>query len=465
MKKRVIAVLMAASMIAAMAGCGSDASKTPDSAPAASEEESGQAVEAAAGDAAEAADSGEQITLRFSWWGGDERLQATLAVIEQFEALHPNVKIEPEYGSADGYADKLATQLAAGTEPDIMQIDPAYMSTFVTGNNDYFVDLLADGFDFSQFEENYISMRVNGRYDGKQLGIPTGISGPAFLLNQELVDAIGLDFSQLYTWDDMIEMGRRAHEYDESIYLLDANKEMIEAWVVNIYSAQLTGRTYIDDDTGELNQSLEDWTKIYELVAQLYENNVVPPASYIAAYSGDQLQTDPNWVNGKYVGMFCANSVITTMTAANPNCTSWSAGYLPVPEDAVIRGWKANCPQLLSVSARSAHVAEAEAFLDYFFNDPTAQETLGIVRSTPATSQGRAICEEKGILNPIVAQSADVLGDYTGIDSDKYSGTTEVQQIIRDQVEAIGFGVTTPEKAAEETISLLENYVDSLNIK
>ena len=34
------------------------------------------------------------ITLRFSWWGGDSRHQATMAVIEQYMELHPNVKIE-----------------------------------------------------------------------------------------------------------------------------------------------------------------------------------------------------------------------------------------------------------------------------------------------------------------------------------------------------------------------------------
>ena len=69
--------------------------------------------------------TGEDATLRFSWWGGDERLAATLAVIDAFEADYPNIKIEAEYGSSDGYHDKLATQLASGTAPDLIQIDPA----------------------------------------------------------------------------------------------------------------------------------------------------------------------------------------------------------------------------------------------------------------------------------------------------------------------------------------------------
>ena len=74
-----------------------------------------------------AASADETITLRFSWWGGDARHEATMKVIEQFEELHPNITIEPEYGSSDGYNDKLATQLAGGTAPDIIQIDPAFL--------------------------------------------------------------------------------------------------------------------------------------------------------------------------------------------------------------------------------------------------------------------------------------------------------------------------------------------------
>ena len=38
--------------------------------------------------------SQEQITLRFMWWGGDERNEATLAVIDQYQKLHPEIKIE-----------------------------------------------------------------------------------------------------------------------------------------------------------------------------------------------------------------------------------------------------------------------------------------------------------------------------------------------------------------------------------
>lgn len=36
---------------------------------------------------------------------------------------YPNIKVECEYGAWDGWAEKVATQLAAGTAPDLMQVN------------------------------------------------------------------------------------------------------------------------------------------------------------------------------------------------------------------------------------------------------------------------------------------------------------------------------------------------------
>ena len=64
----------------------------------------------------------EPVTLRFMWWGGDARATATLDVIEAFEAKYPWITIEAEYGSDEGYQEKLTTQLVSGTAADIIQM-------------------------------------------------------------------------------------------------------------------------------------------------------------------------------------------------------------------------------------------------------------------------------------------------------------------------------------------------------
>lgn len=408
------------------------------------------------------ADGGsEQITLRFSWWGGEERLAATLDVIKQFEELNPNIKIEPEYGSSDGYADKLATQLASGTAPDIIQIDPGLMPALVSDETNYFLDLNTSSFDFSNFDENYYKLRINGFYDGKQLGIPTGISGGAVLVNQGLADQIGIDFHTQYTWDDIFDWAKKVREYDDSMYLICSNKDYVANILANNYAKQLSGKTFINEETKEINLTTEQWQEVYTFVKRLYDEEVIAPASYSAAYSGDNMQSDPNWIAGKYVCSFTYMSTMETLAAANADA-EYTAGLFPLYQGSDVAAWNANCPQIIAINAKSKNPEAAVEFLDYFFNNEKAMETLGCTRSVPPTAKAREICTADGSLSKLLAEAADVAGSYSGMVDDKYFSAAEAKQILTDEVEAVGFGVATPESASEETISLLNNYISGI---
>ena len=442
MKKRFVSVALVAALAAGtLAGCGSSSS--------------GDNTQAAAGGetTGKGGSSDENITLRFAWWGGDERNEATLKVIEQFGAAHPNITIEAEYGGSDGYHDKLATQLASGTAADIVQVDPEVFPTYVS-TGDYFIDYKDYDMDLSNFDENYISLEINGRYDGKQLGLPTGISGSGMLVNKDLADAIGIDFSQPYTWSDLIDMGKKVREYDDSMYLLCANKEYLVNMVVFNYGKQLLGKTFFDADTKTLNLTEDDLKTVYEYVKQLYDEEVVAPASYQASYTGDNLQSDTNWIAGKYVAAPTYISTIDVMVAANPEA-NYMMGQLPVLDGATEKGWASNTPQVIAITKTCEHPEAAVEFMNYFYNDDTALETLGATRSVPPTEKARKICSDKGILSEITMEGADIAAAMGGTPNDKISSSQESKTILFDSVETIGYGASTPEEAAADTINLL----------
>ena len=126
---------------------------------------------------------------------------------------------------------------------------------------------------------------------------------------------------------------------------------------------------------------MEELTEVFAFVKRLFDEGVVAPVSYMAAYEGDNMQNDPNWVAGdKYVACLAYTSTCETLAAAAPNNT-FSAGKFPLTAGSDIAAWKSNCPQVLAVNAKSEHIAEAVAFLNYFYNDETAMATLGSVRS------------------------------------------------------------------------------------
>ena len=455
--KRFISLAMAVLLVMGLiTGCSSNSSKSDDQ--NSSETATQDTSNSTAGDTKTDVSSDEKINLRFAWWGGDERTAATLEVIKQFEELHPNITIEAEYGGSDGYHDKLSTQLASGTAADIIQVDPETFPSYVD-TADYFVNYMDYDFDLSNFDESYISLPINGRYDGKQLGLPSGIAGPMLLVNQDLASAIGIDFTSDYTWDDLLTWGKQVREYDDSMYLISTNKEYVTNLVVYNYLKQLTGTTIFDKANMKMNLTKEQLTEVYNYVQKLYDEGVCAPADYSASYSGDNLQSDPNWIAGKYVATFSYISTMDVMIAANPNA-NYSVGNLPVMEGAKDKGWTANCPQVFAVTKTSKNPEAAVAFMDYFFNNEKAMETLACTRSVPPTDKARQINTANGSLSSLAMEAANIASAMGGLTPDSIASSQEGKQIVTDAVEEIGYGANTPDDAADNTISLLTGLIN-----
>src|SRR5699024_10074463 len=98
------------------------------------------------------ADSGSAAgELRFTWWGNDVRNRLTDEAIQAYLASHEGVTITPEPGEWSSYWEKLGTQVAAGDEPDIIQMDEKYIREY--GDRGALLDLAEYGVDTSKFAE------------------------------------------------------------------------------------------------------------------------------------------------------------------------------------------------------------------------------------------------------------------------------------------------------------------------
>ena len=76
MKKKLFAVLMTMSMITSLAACGqTEKPTTSETPPASNSRQEDQPLSESSDEALSLSD--EKITLRFSWWGGDARHEAT----------------------------------------------------------------------------------------------------------------------------------------------------------------------------------------------------------------------------------------------------------------------------------------------------------------------------------------------------------------------------------------------------
>ena len=95
-----------------LAGCGTSA--TPG----------GGVSTAAAGDAFKKA------TLDFEWWTNPVRSAYTAKIIEDYTKAHSKITVNQAPGQWATYWTKLSTQVAGQTEPDIIQMDQAYIAEY-----------------------------------------------------------------------------------------------------------------------------------------------------------------------------------------------------------------------------------------------------------------------------------------------------------------------------------------------
>lgn len=446
-KKAVSLLLSAVIAGALLAGCGTSSEPAAGGNESINESDSNEQKQTT---------SDGQVTLRFSWWGGDERHEATLAVIEAFEKENPNIKIEAEYSSYDGYSEKKTTEFASGTAPDIFQIEtglgPEYYAQGVLYN------LSETSMDFSNFDADFLIQ--NGQFgSGGQYAVPTGMAGSAVIVNKTLADEIGIDFSEQYDWDKLLEWGKMVQDYDPECYLISANTSYAMPFLVRAWARQINGTAIIDDENMVLNMTEEQFLECFKFIRELYENNVCAPASYKAPF-GDQDQEDPNWIAGKYVCSLGYTSSTNVLSAANPD-VEYMAGNLPVMADAVSDGWDNNCPQFIGVYAKSEHPEEAAKFLDYFFDSEEAAKILGTVRSVPPTVMAQEICEKEGTLNPLTKQSVDVSRKYKGFSDSGKTTSSEVTAILCDAYENVSYGTKIPEEAAKEVVTLLNDFIEA----
>src|SRR5664279_4279410 len=102
------------------------------------------------------ADDTSPVTLRFAWWGNDVRNKNTAQVIADYMKLHPNVTITGEPGVWASYWDKLSTQVAGNSAPDIIQMDEQYIRDY--SKNGVLADLSKFPIDTSKFAKGLVCL-------------------------------------------------------------------------------------------------------------------------------------------------------------------------------------------------------------------------------------------------------------------------------------------------------------------
>ncbi|MBP3380957.1 MAG: carbohydrate ABC transporter substrate-binding protein [Ruminococcus sp.] len=402
----------------------------------------------------------DKCTLRFSWWGGDDRHQATLEAIDLWNQRHPEIEIVPEYGGWDGWTEKVSAQLSGGTEPDIMQINYDWLISFsADGKGFYDLELLSDRLDLSQFSDEMLAF---GRVNGVLNAVTVSVSGRGLFYNSETYRRIGAEYPE--TWSELIGLGERFSR--ENIYPLDLDIQSGgTAWYLAVvYIQQQTGREFMSLD-GELGFTEADIAAALEFYKKLEDNHVIRRIDVRTDEDGTAaLYQSPEFIDGHIAGVLEWGSSVGKYEMSLDEGVL-EAGPMLADDSGNDSGWMIKPSLMYAVSGKTQHPDEAAAFMDFLLNDGDAAEILGTTRGIPASRAAETRLEESGRLTGLAQENDSLLEQIDTVTISPYMELAKMKEFYNTAIEQVSYGEATAEEAAAEMYASITEYLERIKNK
>lgn len=250
MKKKIIALLLAATTALTMTACG--AAPSAPAAPAAPGDASAPAATEApaeANESAKAAPAGAQDLTFWTFQAAHQKFMEDAAA--RWNETYPDrpINFKAETLGYDDLHNNLMISLQTGTgAPDLVDIEISMYANFITGDEAN-IPLVPLNDIVEPDKENLIM----GRFDnyanhGNYYGVDYHVGATCLMYNKEIFEAAGVDINSIETWDDFKEAGKTIKEKTGK-YIMAC--ETTEHWT---YYPLITeqGSDFFDPKTGEV---------------------------------------------------------------------------------------------------------------------------------------------------------------------------------------------------------------------
>ena len=265
MKKKVLAALLCAAMVGTtLAGCGSSGS---DSGSDNSAKQTGKK---------EMDVEGDDVTTLNVWTFIENHQDFYTDMAEKWNEENPDRKVKLVLSNmAYDMHNKLSLALESGEgAPDVVDIELGKFPAFMTGN----IGLkdLTDA--IAPYKDNVVQSRLDlYSKDGKCYGLPTHVGTTVAFYNTEALEAAGIDYTTIKTWDDFKEAGIKYHDATGKTF---AAAETTAQWTLNLMLAQ-KGGSYLKED-GSLDVNNDKMVEVLQCMKDMQD------AGALATIAGGQ---------------------------------------------------------------------------------------------------------------------------------------------------------------------------------
>ncbi|MFF3946596.1 ABC transporter substrate-binding protein [Streptomyces sp. NPDC001902] len=339
---------------------------------------------------------GGTVTIRYSWWGAQDRAELIRKTIALFEKDHPHIKVKTDFAEYADFWSKFTTQAAGGNAPDVFQNSVAFLRKY--GEKDLLLDLntqvKAGNLSMDDFRAG---LEKAGEVDGKLLGVPVGGNTFALVYNPEAFERVGVTPAAGWTWDEFDAAVHKISAAEGDLYGASDNGGVM--YLYDLYLRQ-NGKAFFtaDNELGFTETDLRQWwgdhyadNKAGDLVPAKKSEQIKPKSSV----SGDLSAAEFTWDN--FIVRYAAE-------------TGTKLALAPVPTTDGTRTGQYISSLMLSGSARTRHPEEVAEFIDFMVHDPEVGKIMGYNRGVLPTNAQFDAYRPTGVDAQIAAYEKSVTG-------------------------------------------------------
>ena len=393
--------------------------------------------------------------LRMSWWGGDSRHLATQEALKTCGEKHGHT-IQPEFTGWSGHLEKVTTQIAGGTEADIMQINWPWLPLFSL-DGEGFADLrqFSDTIDLSQWTDAQLDAAT---MNGKLNGLPLSTTGRVFMFNKTTFEKAGLDVPQ--TWDDLIAAAPVLKEQlGENYYPYDA-ATLNAILTVSLIATQETGKDLIDPATNTVAWTEAELADAIGFYQNLVDQGVIRSWRDAAAEGNVALHENPRWASGEIAGSYEWDSTYFKYSDPLEEGQELVPVRLLTVEGAKTAGVYRKPSMVFSISKNSENQQAAAEILNCLLNEEEGITALGDTRGLPASNVAAQTLADAGLIDATLVDANRIVMDSEGPTVSPFNEHPEVRSVFQDNLELFAYGEISAEEAASEIITGINDALE-----
>jgi multiple sugar transport system substrate-binding protein len=399
-------------------------------------------------------DAGDDIVIRWAYWGGESRVRISQDAIDIYEEQNPGIQVNPEIsGGAGDHFVKVDTQLAGGSGPDIIQMG-GNIGDYVDRDallplNQYAGTLLdTDAIDDSAVQ--------SGTLNGNLYGVSTGVTMPALVYNRTLIESVGAPlpkasqsyeefYEYLVTLSDLLPEGVWPMQ---DIGALPTNSTPFGYW------SRYNGTPLYNAEENETELTPADATEYVELFAMYREQGLIPPPDIAAGYAETNADTSALIAGKVAIGFMWTNQL-----AGYQGATTSELGLMEFPGAAETNAlWQAPS-QFYTVNKNTAIPEETVKFINFLVNSPDAARVLGNDRGASASETARAAGADDPSDQKVLEFLA-IAGPHTSAETPHVPNDTELNSTLYLIYQRAAFGQISAADAGQEIYDLLVRLIN-----